>query len=113
MRRLKLGRKKSHREALLRNLASDLVRHGRIKTTLAKAKALRPKVERLVTAAREGTPGKKRKIMKFFYSAEVAEKLLSEIGPRFKDRPGGYTRIVKLGFREGDGAEIAIIEWVE
>lgn len=113
MKKYKLGRKKSHREALLRNLASQLVEHGRVRTTLAKAKALRPKVERMVTVARRGDEQAQRRLSQFFYSDEIVSKMISEIGPRFESRPGGYTRILKLGRREGDSAEMAIIEFVE
>lgn len=113
MKRYKLGRKKSHREALLRNLASDLVEHGRVKTTLAKAKALRPAVERMVTKARRAQSGDVRELSRLFSSPAILKKMLSEIGPSFKSRPGGYTRILKLGRRGGDSAETAIIEWVE
>ena len=113
MKRYKLGRKKSHREAMFRNLASELVEHGRIKTTLAKAKALRPKVERLVTVARRGDDQARRRLSQFFYSDEIVSRMLSEVGPRFKSRSGGYTRILKLGRRKGDSAEMAVIEWVE
>jgi len=113
VKKYKLGRKKSHREALLRNLASELVEHGQVKTTLAKAKALKPKVEHLVTVARRGDEHARRMLSRFFYSEEVVSKMLSEIGPKFKSRPGGYTRILKLGRRKGDSAEMAIIEFVE
>ena len=113
MKTFKLGRKKSHREALLRNLAADLVMHGRIKTTLAKAKALRPVIEPLVTKARRGRASDIRELTRFFYANEPVKEMLSGIGPRFKDRPGGYTRILKLGRRPGDSAETAMIEFVE
>ena len=113
MKTFKLGRKKSHREALLRNLAAELVMHGRVKTTLARAKALRPAIEPLVTKARRGRNSDVRELERFFYTKEPVQKMLSEIGPRFKDRPGGYTRILKLGRRFGDSAEMAVIEFVE
>ena len=109
----KLGRKKAHRESMLSNLGKDLVAHGRIKTTLAKAKALRPKVEKMVTKARRGNNSDKRELSKFFRSGKHVKKMLKTIGPRFKDRPGGYTRIIKLGPRQEDSAEMAVIEWVE
>jgi len=113
MKKYKLGCKKSHREALLRNLGGELVMHGRIRTTLAKAKALRPVIEPLVTKARRSRVSDVYELTRFFYTRAPVKKLLSEIGPRFKDRPGGYTRILKLGRRFGDSAEAAIIEFVE
>jgi len=113
MKTYRLGRDKAHRKSLLRNLASDLVRHGRIKTTLAKAKAVRPMIERATTIARVGDDHARRQLARYFYSEEVISKLISEIAPRFRSRPGGYTRILKLGKREADGAEVALIEWVE
>lgn len=87
--------------------------HGKVKTTVAKAKALRPKIERMVTKARRGKNSDKRELSKFFRSSSHVKKMLGEIGPRFKDRPGGYTRIVKLGPRQEDSAEMAVIEFVE
>lgn len=109
----KLNRDVSHRKALYRNLTISLIEHGSIETTLAKAKAARPFVERLVTVAKKGDLASRRRLISSLGGENPAEKLLSEIGPRFKKRPGGYTRIVKLGPRASDKAEMARIEWVE
>lgn len=109
----KLSVSTAHRKALLRNLSQELIQHGQIRTTLAKARALRPFVESLITKARRSGPAAKRLIAPAFYLPEVAEKLVSEIGPRFAKRAGGYTRIIKLGPRKGDGAEEAIVQLVE
>ncbi|MEA2020512.1 MAG: 50S ribosomal protein L17 [Patescibacteria group bacterium] len=109
----KLGRKKAHRESLLSNLARELVEHGRVKTTLAKAKALRPKVERMVTKAKRGKNSDYRELLKFFRSRKHVDKMIEDIAPRFSERGGGYTRILKLGPRGSDKAEAALIEFVE
>lgn len=108
-----LGRKKDHREALLRNLAAELVDHGQVKTTLAKAKALRPVVEHLVTIARRGDEPARRLLAKFFFTEAAVEKMISEVAPKFKSRPGGYTRILKLGRQGAVKSERAMITWVE
>ena len=113
MKKYKLGRKKAHRESMLSNLGKDMIAHGKVKTTLAKAKALRPEIERMVTKARRGENSDKRELSKFLRSSKHVKKMLVEIGPRFKDRPGGYTRIIKLGPRQEDSAEMAVIEFVE
>lgn len=106
----KLGRTSSHRRALLRNLATALFQKERILTTLPKAKELRPVVERLISEGRKGTLHARRKILGYIMVKEVAHKVMEEIAPRFSDRPGGYTRIIKTGWRDGDKAEMAIIE---
>lgn len=106
----KLGRTTSHRRALLRNLATDFFQRERIITTLPKAKELRPVVEKLITDGKRGTLHDRRKILAYIQTKEVAHKLFEEIAPRFADRNGGYTRIIKLGYRTGDKAEIALIE---
>jgi len=106
----KLGRTTPHRRALLRNLATDFFRRERIITTLPKAKELRPVVEKLITDGKRGTLHDRRKILAYIQTKEVAHKLFEEIAPRFADRNGGYTRIIKLGYRTGDKAEIALIE---
>ena len=106
----KLGRTSSHRRALLRNLATALFQKERILTTLPKAKELRPVVERLISEGRKGTLQARRKLLGFIMVKEVAHKVMEEIAPRFSDRPGGYTRIIKTGWRDGDKAEMAIIE---
>lgn len=108
-----LGREKAHREALLRNLAQSLILHGAITTTQAKAKALRCVVEPLVTKAKDGSVHARRNIMKVLYTQEAVNKLIHEIAPTFKDRNGGYTRIIKLGSRRNDGADMAKIEFVK
>jgi large subunit ribosomal protein L17 len=107
-------RRKEHREALFINLAKSLILHGRIETTLPKAKALRSFVEKLVTLAKEDTIHSKRLLAQRLKDQKVAKKLYTEIAPLFKERNGGYTRIYKLEKRRiGDGGEKAIIEFVE
>jgi len=105
-----LGRTATHRRAMLRNMATSLFQHDRIVTTEAKAKELRPYAERLITLARRGDLHARRQVERRIKDRTVAGRLFAEIGPRFASRPGGYTRIVKLGHRDGDGAEIARIE---
>lgn len=105
-----LSRTASHRRALLRNMVTALFQHDRIVTTQAKAKELRPYAERLITLARRGDLHARRQVERRIKDRVVAGRLFSEIGPRFASRPGGYTRIVKLGHRVGDGAELARIE---
>jgi large subunit ribosomal protein L17 len=105
-----LSRTSSHRRALLNNMATSLFEHGRIITTEAKAKELRPLAEKLITLARRGDLHARRLVERRIKSRETLSRLFSEIGPRFAARPGGYTRILKLGHREGDGADIARIE---
>lgn len=107
------GRKKAPREAMMRNLADSLIVHGKIETTLAKAKALRSFVEPLVTKAGENTLAKRRELIKVLYTDAAVNKLMSDLGPKFKERPGGYTRITKIGQRKNDGAEMAVIEFVD
>ncbi len=111
---VKLGRTQGHRNALLSNLAVSLIDHGQIKTTVAKAKAMRPFVEKLVTKAKTGTLHSRRMALADLRHNEGAvRKLFTEIGPLNAERKGGYTRIVKLGMRRSDAAEMAIIEWVD
>ncbi len=111
---VKLGRKQGHRDALLANLAVSLIEHGRIKTTIAKAKAVRPFVEKLVTKAKAGTLHSRRMALADLRHNEGAvSKLFTEIGPLNAERKGGYTRIVKLGQRRSDASEMAFIEWVD
>jgi large subunit ribosomal protein L17 len=105
-----LGRTSEHKKALLRNLAISLFRHDRITTTTAKAKELRPFAERLITLARRGDLHARRLAERKIQDRVVLKRLFAEIGPRFAGRPGGYTRILKLGHRVGDGAETARIE---
>ena len=109
----KLGRSSSHRSALARSQATALLRHGRIKTTLTKAKSLQPFVEKLITTARGGDLHARRLIARDIHDREVQRKLMDEIAPRFADRPGGYTRIYRLLSRRGDNAQEAYIELVE
>ena len=109
----KLGRDAAHRKALFANLTGALVTHGRIKTTLAKAKEVRPVAERMVTLGKRGDLHARRQAKAFLRAGDVVHLLFAEVAPRFTDRQGGYTRIVKLGPRQGDGAEMAYIEWVD
>ena len=109
----KLGRTTAHRKALFRNQLTALFTHDRIVTTLPKAKELRPLAERMVTLAGTGTLPARRKVLTMVPDKEVVSRLFDEIAPRFSDRPGGYTRIMRLGRRRGDGAELAIIEFVD
>ena len=109
----KLGRTSSHREAVLSNLAAALITHGRITTTLAKAKAVKPVVEKLITTGkRQDDINAIRKADALLRDKEAVKKLFAEVGPRFSDRNGGYTRIMHLGPRAGDAAPMAIIEMV-
>src|SRR5690349_24768516 len=107
-----LSRTSSHRRALLNNMATSLFEHGRVITTEAKAKELRPFAERLITLARRGDLHARRLVERRLKDRDVTHKLFEEIGKRFATRPGGYTRIVKLGHRPGDGADVARIELV-
>jgi len=109
----KLGRTTAHRKALFRNQLTALFTHERIVTTVAKAKELRPLAERMVTLARTGSLPARRKVLTMVPDKEIVRRLFDDIAPRFADRPGGYTRILRLGRRRGDGAEMAIIEFVD
>ncbi len=110
----KLGRVSEHRKALFRNQLRSLISHERIITTLPKAKELRPIAEKIVTLAREAESVHNRRLVgRFISDRDLIKRLFTEIGPRFVSRPGGYTRIVKLGPRRGDGAELAILEFVD
>ena len=108
-----LRRTSEQRLALLRSLASSLIERGAIETTEAKAKELRPFVEKLITKARTGTLHSRRLAGRHVQKREIADKLFQEIGPRFAKRAGGYTRILKTGHRKGDGADMARIELIE
>jgi large subunit ribosomal protein L17 len=108
-----LGRKKGHRDALLMNLAQSLITHKRINTTLAKAKALRIYVEPILTKAKENTTHSRRMVFSDLQSKTVVSELFEVIAEKIADRPGGYCRIIKTGFRKGDGAEMAMIELVD
>jgi len=109
----KLGRDSAHRKALYSNLAGSLIEHGRIKTTVAKAKAVRPIAEKMVTLGRRGDLAARRQALAYLRSNDVVHLLFAEVAPRFADRPGGYTRIVKIGPRAGDSAEMAYLEFVD
>jgi large subunit ribosomal protein L17 len=108
-----LSRTSEHRKALLSNMATSLFKHGRIVTTVAKAKELRPVAEKLITLARRGDLHARRLVERRIRDKQVSGVLFREIGPRFAARPGGYTRIIRLGHRVGDGAETARIELLE
>ena len=107
-----LSRTRSHRRATLRNLATSLFRYGRIETTTANAKELRPYAERLITLARRGDVHARRLAAMKIQDREILGKLFDEIAPRYMERPGGYTRVLKLGNRKGDAAEMSLIELV-
>ncbi|KAB2638083.1 MAG: 50S ribosomal protein L17 [Verrucomicrobia bacterium] len=109
----KLKRSASHRRSLLANLACSLIDHGKIKTTLGKAKALRPVAEKLITLAKRDDLHSRRLAIAFLHHKETVKKLFSEVAPASKDRQGGYCRITKLGPRTSDAAAMAIIEWVD
>ena len=108
----KLGRTASHRKAMLANMAASLIKYERIQTTDAKAKALRPFVEKLVTFGKRGDLHARRIVISRLRDKEAAKKLFDDIAPRFEERSGGYTRILKVGRREGDAAPISLIEFV-
>ena len=108
-----LGRSTKARKGLLRNLVYSLVEHGRITTTVTKAKELRRHVERAVTLGKKGTLHARRVLLSRYPHPTTVESLVNTIAPRFKTRPGGYTRVIKLGARKGDCAEMAFIEWVD
>ncbi len=108
-----LGRKKAHRQALLRNLTISLVQHKRINTTLAKAKALRRFVEPLVTKTKTNTTHSRRIVFSYLQNKETVSELFGPIAEKVATRPGGYLRIIKLGFRKSDSAEMAMIEFVD
>lgn len=108
-----LGRKEGHRRALMRNLACALIEHKRINTTLAKAKALRKYVEPLVTKSKDNTTHSRRVVFSYLQNKEAVTELFSAISAKVGDRPGGYVRIIKTGFRRSDAAEMAMIEFVD
>jgi large subunit ribosomal protein L17 len=109
----KLGRDSAHRKALYANLTCSLIEHGRIRTTEAKAKAVKPFAEQMITLGRRGDLHARRQALSQLRSQEVVHKLFSDLGPRMSDRPGGYSRIVKLGHRPGDAAEMVYLELVD
>ena len=108
----KLGRNSAQRKALLRNLVTSFLEKERIRTTLAKAKSTRPLAEKMITLSRTNSLHARRRALKFIYKESVVKKMFDEIGPRFSERPGGYTRIVKLGPRAGDSTEMAMLEMI-
>ena len=109
----KLGRDAAHRKALYANLTAALIEHGLIKTTVPKAKEVRPLAEQMITLGRRGDLAARRQAVSELRSKEVVKMLFDEVAPRFADRPGGYSRIVKLGPRQGDAAEMAYLELVD
>ncbi len=109
----KLGRDSAHRKALYANLAGALIEHGRIKTTEAKAKAVKPLAEQMITLGRRGDLAARRLAISRLRSRDVVHVLFADVAPRFVDRPGGYTRIVKLGPRQGDAAAMVYLEFVD
>jgi large subunit ribosomal protein L17 len=108
----KLGRLKQPRELMLRNLASSILIYEKVKTTEAKAKAVKPLVERLITMAKKGTLASRRVLIQKLLQKNAVKKSMEVLGERYKDRNGGYTRIIKLGYRQGDGAKLVQIELV-
>ena len=109
----KLGRDSAHRRALYANLASNLIENERIKTTITKAKAVKPIAEQMITLGRRGDMHARRQAVAFLRSKDIVHKLFDEIGPRYADRPGGYSRIVRIGPRQGDAAEMCYLELVD
>ena len=109
----KLGRDSDHRLAMLRNLATSLITHERITTTLPRAKELRRVVEKMVTLGKKGSLHHRRQAASYLFQKDAVSKVFSDLAGRFKERPGGYTRIMKRGLRVGDGAQMAIIEFVD
>lgn len=108
-----LGRQSGHRKAMLANMASSLILHKRIETTVAKAKALRQYVEPLITKSKEDTTHSRRMVFSYLKQKEAVTELFRTVAPKIADRPGGYTRIIKTGFRQGDAADMAFIELVD
>lgn len=106
----KLSRNSSHRRALLRNLVTSFLEHGRLMTTLPKAKELRPLAEKMITLGKKDSLHARRQVQSYLLSDSVTKKVFDTLGPRFSSRPGGYSRIIRLGNRKGDGADMAIIE---
>ena len=111
--RKKLGRDSAHRKALYSNLASALIEHGRIQTTVAKAKAVKPFAEKMITLGKRGDLHARRQALAALRSNDVVHHLFAEVAPRFAERPGGYTRIVRLGPRQGDAADMVYLEFVD
>ena len=110
---VKLGRDSMHRKHMLANLVCSLIEYSQVRTTVAKAKAARPLAEKCVTLGKKGTLHHRRHAVSILRQERVVKRLFSEIAPRFQQRNGGYTRIIKLGQRVGDAAEVALLQWVE
>ena len=108
-----LGRKSGHRKALLANMACSLIQYKRIETTVAKAKALQSYVEPLITKSKDDSTHSRRVVFSYLKSKEAVSELFRTVAPKIADRPGGYTRVLKTGFRQGDGADMALIELVD
>ena len=108
-----LGRKSGHRKALLANMAASLILHKRIQTTVAKAKALKMYVEPLITKSKDDSTHSRRTVFSYLKNKEAVTELFRTVAPKIADRPGGYTRVLKTGFRQGDGADMALIELVD
>ena len=108
-----LGRKSGHRKALLANMATSLILNKRIETTVAKAKALKMYVEPLITKSKEDSTHSRRVVFSYLKNKEAVTELFRTVAPKIADRPGGYTRVLKTGFRQGDGADMALIELVD
>ena len=109
----KLGRKSGPRLALMRSLATSIVLYEKVQTTEAKAKAIKPIVEKFVTASRDSSLHTRRKLLSYFYDENAVKKLLEDLGPRYKTRPGGYMRITKIGTRSGDASKMVQLEFVK
>jgi large subunit ribosomal protein L17 len=109
----KLGKKPAHRKAMFANMSAALIKHEQIVTTLPKAKELRPVVEKLITLAKKGGLAARRQAISEIRDVAMVKKLFDVLGPRYKDRAGGYTRVLKAGFRYGDNAAVAVIEFVD
>lgn len=109
----RLGNSAAHQRIMLGNLATELIRHGRIRTTVSKAKTVQPLAERMITFAKRGDIHARRQVLKVIRDRDVVHKLFADVGPAFAERDGGYTRVIKLGPRKGDAAPMALIELVE
>lgn len=112
MRFRKLSRTSSHRRALLRNQVTALVLHGQVKTTVPKAKSIKPLADKMITLGKRGDLAARRRAAAFLVDPAAVQKLFDEVAPKYAERNGGYTRIIKTGVRRGDAAPLAIIEWV-
>lgn len=112
MKQKKLGRTSGHRRALLRNQVTALIMHGQIETTEAKAKSIKPLADKMVTLGKRGDLAARRQAAAFLTDPVAVQKLFDDVAPKYADRNGGYTRIIKTGVRRGDAAPMAIIEWV-